>query len=80
MIKPHNCPICEKPFDTSKDPRKALFPFCSERCRQVDLCRWWDGRYAVVEDIDPMVAEFLRDDPNIAVQGEGMEGETATDD
>ncbi|GAB5443788.1 MAG: hypothetical protein Fues2KO_41370 [Fuerstiella sp.] len=37
------------------------------------MFRWFDGRYAVVEDVDPMVAEFLKDDPDIKVQGEGME-------
>jgi len=74
MIKPHNCPVCEKTFNTSDEAGKSHFPFCSQRCRQVDLFRWSEGRYAVVEDIDPMVAEFLRDDPNITVQGEGIEG------
>jgi endogenous inhibitor of DNA gyrase (YacG/DUF329 family) len=24
-------------------------PFCSQRCRQVDLVRWSEGRYAIVE-------------------------------
>jgi endogenous inhibitor of DNA gyrase (YacG/DUF329 family) len=73
MIQAHRCPVCEKTFDTSAEPGSRLFPFCSDRCRKVDLFRWFDGRYAVVEDVDPMVAEFLKDDPDIKVQGEGME-------
>ncbi|MBX9709684.1 MAG: DNA gyrase inhibitor YacG [Xanthobacteraceae bacterium] len=35
------CPICGKPsFEASK-------PFCSERCRDVDLHRWLSGSYAI---------------------------------
>ena len=35
------CPICGKPAAT--DHR----PFCSARCKQVDLGRWFGERYAV---------------------------------
>jgi endogenous inhibitor of DNA gyrase (YacG/DUF329 family) len=35
------CPICGKPAaETSR-------PFCSERCRDVDLNRWLSGSYVV---------------------------------
>src|SRR5438093_938969 len=29
------------------------FPFCCERCRQVDLLRWNKGAYAIVEPLTP---------------------------
>jgi len=67
MIRPHQCPVCEKAVQPS-DELRTLFPFCSDRCRKVDLFRWFDGRYAVVEEVDPLVAEFLKDDPDITVQ------------
>jgi endogenous inhibitor of DNA gyrase (YacG/DUF329 family) len=35
------CPICGKP--TARDTR----PFCSRRCADVDLQRWFTGRYAI---------------------------------
>jgi uncharacterized protein len=35
------CPICGKP------PTEASKPFCSERCRDVDLNRWLSGSYVV---------------------------------
>jgi uncharacterized protein len=35
------CPICGKP--ASEKTR----PFCSSRCRDVDLHRWLSGRYVV---------------------------------
>ena len=36
-----SCPICEKPTE------KAYRPFCSKRCADVDLGRWFNGSYAV---------------------------------
>jgi hypothetical protein len=35
------CPICGKPAT------EASRPFCSERCRDVDLNRWLSGSYAI---------------------------------
>jgi uncharacterized protein len=35
------CPICEKLFAPEKS---AAMPFCSERCRSIDLGRWFDER------------------------------------
>ena len=35
------CPICRKPTEP------AYRPFCSKRCADVDLQRWFSGRYAV---------------------------------
>jgi uncharacterized protein len=42
------CPICGKPAVAE------YRPFCSKRCADVDLQRWFTGRYAipVVEDED----------------------------
>jgi endogenous inhibitor of DNA gyrase (YacG/DUF329 family) len=37
------CPICKKPV-TSKD---AEFPFCSDRCRLIDLGKWASGGYVI---------------------------------
>ena len=46
------CPICGKPaVEASK-------PFCSERCRDVDLNRWLSGRYVIPgKETDPEDAE-----------------------
>jgi endogenous inhibitor of DNA gyrase (YacG/DUF329 family) len=35
------CPICGKPA------QDATRPFCSRRCRDVDLNRWLSGTYVV---------------------------------
>ena len=36
-----SCPICRKPRSTEFDP------FCSSRCRDRDLSRWFNDGYAV---------------------------------
>jgi endogenous inhibitor of DNA gyrase (YacG/DUF329 family) len=35
------CPICRK----TVDPR--FHPFCSKRCADVDLQRWFSGKYVI---------------------------------
>ena len=44
----HNCPICRKPVDSATDPD---FPFCSERCRLLDLGNWAAEKYVVSEPL-----------------------------
>jgi len=36
------CPICRR---TVQKADNAFFPFCTERCRTVDLGKWFDGAY-----------------------------------
>jgi hypothetical protein len=38
------CPICDRPFDPAT---AAAMPFCSERCRTIDLARWLGEKYSV---------------------------------
>ncbi len=35
------CPICKE------DTNAAYRPFCSKRCADIDLARWFQGDYAV---------------------------------
>ncbi len=53
MIRLPECPICGKSVPPATDPNAKFAPFCSRRCKEVDLARWCDGRYAIVESIDP---------------------------
>ncbi|MBZ5695789.1 MAG: DNA gyrase inhibitor YacG [Acidobacteriia bacterium] len=39
-----HCPICKKPTDSETD---ADFPFCSERCRLLDLGNWASEKYTI---------------------------------
>ena len=42
------CPICGKAFEIERIDDSG-FPFCSERCKLIDLGRWIDGAYAIPE-------------------------------
>ena len=53
MIRQMHCPICKKPVPAPVEKSPSAFPFCSERCRQVDLLRWSKGQYAIVEPLTP---------------------------
>jgi endogenous inhibitor of DNA gyrase (YacG/DUF329 family) len=44
------CPICKKPFESPPPGQRqgsGYFPFCSERCKLIDLGRWLDGKYQI---------------------------------
>ena len=51
------CPICRKPES------EGFKPFCSKRCADIDLHRWFSGQYAV-----PVVER--EEDEKDAEQGE----------
>jgi uncharacterized protein len=48
------CPICKQPVTEPPAPdAPTTFPFCSERCKLIDLGRWLDGKYQIpVEETD----------------------------
>lgn len=56
------CPICGKPVV------EAVKPFCSRRCADIDLHRWFSGVYAIPvtddtnEDGEPGVPPEDRDE------------------
>lgn len=50
MIRPPICPICKQPTESVGNDQ---FPFCSKRCREVDLLRWSKGEYVIPRDLDP---------------------------
>ena len=41
------CPICKRSIPD--DARPPAFPFCSQRCKLVDLDGWLSDRYVVSE-------------------------------
>ena len=55
------CPICKKPAKTADSD----FPFCSERCRLIDLGKWASGAYVIsspVTDAEETVRQDSRDE------------------
>jgi endogenous inhibitor of DNA gyrase (YacG/DUF329 family) len=54
------CPICEKVMQG--DPRDfPNFPFCSQRCKTIDLGRWLGGRYGIPAEEPDEDFEFPED-------------------
>lgn len=44
------CPTCKKPLPAALGPRDPVRPFCSERCKMVDLSKWLGGEHAIPGD------------------------------
>ena len=65
------CPVCGKTFESSES---SALPFCSQRCRDVDLGRWLGEEYAM-----PM-NRVTKDDPEAAEEylaGEDSNGKSS---
>jgi uncharacterized protein len=55
------CPICKKAVK-STDPE---FPFCSPRCRTIDLGKWASGGYVIsspVQDVEELIQDRAPED------------------
>jgi endogenous inhibitor of DNA gyrase (YacG/DUF329 family) len=46
MIQAH-CPTCDRSYEIARLDDLPWFPFCSERCRLIDLGRWIDEKHAL---------------------------------
>lgn len=58
-----SCPICKK------DTVQPFRPFCSKRCADVDLGRWFNGQYSVPsqdpEEQQEALEEIERNSPSL---------------
>jgi len=46
----HRCPICHKTVKVpskEKSEEAKFFPFCSRRCKLIDLGAWLDAEYKI---------------------------------
>jgi endogenous inhibitor of DNA gyrase (YacG/DUF329 family) len=56
------CPTCRKLSLTHEEN----FPFCSERCRLIDLGKWASGSYVISSPItDPEQLETIRESQHL---------------
>lgn len=56
------CPVCQKTVK-GIDPE---FPFCSTRCRTIDLGKWASGEYVItspLRDAEEPIREIQPEDP-----------------
>jgi len=54
------CPICQKPTKATD----ADFPFCSERCRLIDLGKWASGGYVISSPVTDTDEAIRQDTPD----------------
>jgi endogenous inhibitor of DNA gyrase (YacG/DUF329 family) len=55
-IKSLQCPTCKKLVKAADED----FPFCSDRCRRIDLGKWAMGVYKIISPaLDPDLLEDL---------------------
>jgi endogenous inhibitor of DNA gyrase (YacG/DUF329 family) len=45
----YTCPVCKRRLTAPRDPSRLpkFFPFCSERCKLIDLGAWLDAEYRI---------------------------------
>jgi endogenous inhibitor of DNA gyrase (YacG/DUF329 family) len=65
------CPICGKEADSETH---ADFPFCSERCRLLDLGNWASEKYRISEPVFDE-SQFENIDPQGSDQKSGQDAE-----
>jgi uncharacterized protein len=52
------CPICKKEVTPAGD----FFPFCSERCKIIDLGNWASEKYVISTPVQPSESEDSGED------------------
>jgi hypothetical protein len=48
-----DCPTCRKTISVPTRQDAPFRPFCSHRCKTVDLGKWLSGEYVVSEPLKP---------------------------
>ena len=71
---PAPCPVCRKAPAAGAD----LAPFCSPRCKMVDLGRWFRGEYVVAgEDAIALDPETFEEHLRHLVEQQAREGDAS---
>ncbi len=58
------CPICNRPVPPR--PGNRSHPFCSDRCRLLDLSKWLGEEYRIA---GPRMGDAAEDDPGLPPEG-----------
>jgi endogenous inhibitor of DNA gyrase (YacG/DUF329 family) len=62
------CPICKRSVEMPKETSAGVprfFPFCSERCKLIDLGAWFDAGYRIATKPDEEPEESPGEDPPV---------------
>lgn len=56
------CPVCGKTVEVAQASDLPTFPFCSPRCRLIDLGRWFGEEFSMPIERNPELEEFRSDE------------------
>jgi len=59
------CPVCRKIMDEAGQQNSregGFYPFCCNRCRMLDLGKWFDGDYRIPVEVRPEEAEDISEE------------------
>jgi uncharacterized protein len=59
------CPVCRKVMDKAgrqSSREGGFYPFCGNRCRMLDLGKWFDGNYRIPVEVRPEEAEDISEE------------------
>ncbi len=70
------CPVCGRPSapGANRPGGRSLAPFCSTRCADVDLGRWFTGQYRIPERTPAEGEDEARADGSGKVDPSGVPG------
>ena len=49
MTPPEKCRTCRQNLPSQARGKLPLYPFCSQRCRLLDMSQWFDEKYRLHE-------------------------------
>ncbi|GEM_PF-757882 len=64
-IRTYRCSICGRTVRYAGG-LPALYPFCCERCKLIDLGRWFNEEYSIDRDLGPEDIADIREDGSLA--------------
>jgi endogenous inhibitor of DNA gyrase (YacG/DUF329 family) len=64
MIKVR-CPVCQRVLEGQSPREWPQFPFCSPKCKLVDLGRWLGEQYRIASDPDDEEVAPKTDPPGV---------------
>lgn len=59
------CPICNKSRNQFEEPAKWI-PFCSKRCKDIDMGKWLKGHYQVQRELE--IDDLLEAGPDVGME------------
>ena len=80
-MRQKKCTFCGGKFYVGIDGTSEFFPFCSQRCRDADLGRWFSEGYSVpveTQRVARLAAEQVQDDDGQSGSGNGAVEDTGT--